>query len=112
MCIRDSVSGLVWHKRLTPDAIGGLGDLEFQTHSHYRPSEEELADSNLDGISDGRDLQRLSFRAAWQRNFQMENGILTTVQTAAAANAFMVQQDRRCRSRPDVYKRQARSTSG
>lgn len=87
------VSGLVWHKRLTPDVIGGLGDLEFQTHSHYRPSDEELADSNLDGIADGRDLQRVSFRAAWQRNYQMENGILTTVQTAAAANAFMVQQD-------------------
>ena len=87
------VSGLVWHKRLTPDVIGGLGDLELQTHAHYRPSNEEWADTNLDDIADGRDMQRVSFRAAWQRNFQADNGILTTFQTAAAANAFMVQQD-------------------
>lgn len=87
------LGGLVWHKRLTPAAIGGLGDLEFQAHAHYRPSTDALQDSNLDGVSDGRDMQRLSFRGAWQRNLLSENGIITTLQGAVAANAFMVQQD-------------------
>ena len=87
------VGGLVWHRRFRPAALGGLGDLEFQTHQHYRPSTEALADTNLDGITDGRDQSRISLRAAWQRNFQSDAGVLTTVQTAAAAHAFMIRQD-------------------
>ena len=86
------VADLTWYRRFTLGSLGGEGGLRFQTHGHYRPSALAL-DSNLDGISEGRDLGRISLRADWRRDWVLTNGMVAAVLGEAVADVYSIGQD-------------------
>ena len=89
------ITDMTWQRRFSPDLIGGEGGLRLQTHSHYRSSDSG-ADSDSDGISDGRDMSRISVTADWRRNWILPGGVLAAVLTEVNGDFYSVGQD-------DVY---------
>lgn len=86
------VSDFTFQRRFTLGTIGGEGGLRFQTHSHYRTSEDG-SDANLDGIADGRDLSRASVRIDWRREWLLPGGIIGAVLGEASADVYQISQD-------------------
>ena len=86
------VADLTWYRRFSLGTLGGEGGLRFQTHGHYRPSTSVL-DGSGDGISDGRDLRRISLRADWRRDFFLTNGMVAAVLGEAVADVYTIGQD-------------------
>ena len=86
------MSDLTFHRRFSLGPLGGEGGLRLQTHNHWRSSESPL-DPDLDGISDGRDLGRISARVDWRRSFLLPMGIEATVLGEASADAYTIAQD-------------------
>lgn len=87
-----ALADLTWARRFTLGPLGGLGRLQFQTHAHFRPSTNPNDDSG-DGIADGRDMQRISLRADWRRNFILTSGIEFSVLGNATADFYAISQD-------------------
>ncbi len=87
------VADLTYHRRFTLGGWGGEGGFELQAHGHERTSNDALADSDSDSIADGRDMQRVSLRADWRRNFLLDNGMEAAVLGEAAADFYMIGQD-------------------
>jgi LPS-assembly protein len=86
------VADLTFHRRFSGGPLGGEGGFRFQTHSHRRSS-DALGDSDGDGISDGRDVARASFRIDWRRNWFLQNGIEIAVAAEGAADIYSIGQD-------------------
>ncbi|WP_050527730.1 LPS-assembly protein LptD [Pseudorhodobacter aquimaris] len=86
------VTDMTYQRRFSPDLIGGEGGLRLQTHSHYRSSDNP-ADSDGDGIGDGRDMARLSLAADWRRNWVLPVGVLGAVTTEVNGDFYRVHQD-------------------
>ncbi len=86
------VGDLTFHRRFSLGPLGGEGGLRFQTHNHYRSSSSPL-DPDLDGISDGRDLGRISARIDWRRSFLLPLGIEGTVLGDLTADAYTIAED-------------------
>lgn len=86
------VGDLTYQRRFSPDSIGGEGGFRIQSHSHYRSSDSAL-DSDADGISDGRDVARLSFTADWRRNWILPAGILGAAFTEMNGDFYSIKQD-------------------
>jgi LPS-assembly protein len=86
------VSDLTFHRRFSLGPLGGEGGLRFQTHNHYRSSSSPL-DPDGDGISDGRDLGRISARIDWRRSFLLPLGIEGTVLGDLTADAYTISED-------------------
>jgi LPS-assembly protein len=86
------VTDLTYQRRFSPDLIGGEGGFRFQTHSHYRSSDNP-ADSDGDTISDGRDMARLSLTADWRRNWVLPAGILAAAMTEINGDLYRIRQD-------------------
>ncbi len=87
------MADLTYHRRFTLGGWGGEGGFEFQVHGHERTSNDALNDVNDDGIADGRDMQRVSLRADWRKNFLLQNGMEAAVLGEAAADFYMIGQD-------------------
>ena len=87
------MADLTYHRRFTLGGWGGEGGFELQAHGHERTSTDALSDSNRDGIADGRDMQRVSLRADWRKNFLLDNGMEAAVLGEAAADFYMIGQD-------------------
>ena len=87
------MADLTYHRRFTLGGWGGEGGFELQAHGHERTSNDALNDSNSDGIADGRDMQRVSLRADWRKNFLLDNGMEAAVLGEAAADFYMIGQD-------------------
>ncbi|MDZ4136985.1 MAG: LPS assembly protein LptD, partial [Paracoccaceae bacterium] len=62
------------------------------SHSHLRTSDSG-ADTDLDGISDGRDVTRLSLYADWRRNWVLPGGLLGGAMADFSADAYSIRQD-------------------
>jgi LPS-assembly protein len=86
------VADLTWYRRFALGTLGGEGGLRFQTHGHYRPS-TSLLDADSDGISDGRDMRRISLRADWRRDWFLTNGMVAAVLGEASADVYTISQD-------------------
>ncbi|MDN5786300.1 LPS-assembly protein LptD [Pseudorhodobacter sp.] len=86
------VTDLTYQRRFTPGLIGGEGGFRVQTHSHYRSSNLP-GDSDGDGISDGRDMARLSFTADWRRNWILPGGVLAAFATELNGDFYRIRQD-------------------
>ncbi|MGV8951599.1 MAG: LPS-assembly protein LptD [Cypionkella sp.] len=87
------VADLTFARRFSLGALGGMGKFQIQAHAHRRSSSEDLADVNMDGIADGRDMRRLSVRADWRRNFQLGAGIQGAILGETAADFYAISQD-------------------
>lgn len=86
------IGDLTWQRRFQPALTGGTAGLTFQTHSHYR-SATNAADSDGDGISDGRDMARATIRADWRRDAVIGPGIQVALLAEAAADLYGIAQD-------------------
>jgi len=86
------LTDLTWQRRFSPKVIGGEGGLRFQTHSHYRSSDSSV-DSNGDGISDGRDVARISVSADWRRNWILPGGVLLAALSDIKGDFYKIRQD-------------------
>lgn len=87
------VADLTFHRRFTPNIIGGEGGLLLQTHSHDRRSTNPLDGLDIDTVADGRDVSRISARIDWRRAFLFPLGVKATVMGEATADAFKVVRD-------------------
>ena len=87
-----ALSDFVLHRRFLPALLGGEGGFEMQAHSLYRPSDVS-ADTNTDGIADGRDMARLSFKGNWRRNWTFDNGMQLSSGVDAEADFYRIGQD-------------------
>ena len=86
------VTDLTYARRFSLGNLGGEGGLRFQTHGHYRPSTSGI-DGDGDGIADGRDLQRLSLKADWRRDWILTNGMIFGVLGEATGDFYVIGQD-------------------
>ena len=86
------IADLTFHRRFSLGPLGGEGGLRLQTHNHYRSSTDPN-DPDLDGISQGRDLSRVSARIDWRRSFLLPVGIEATVLGEMTADAYSIAQD-------------------
>lgn len=86
------LTDLDFHRRFLPAILGGEGEFEIQTHSQSRPSNVST-DTNGDGIADGRDMSRVTFKGDWRRNFTLDSGIEISTEAAAEADFYMIRQD-------------------
>lgn len=87
-----ALSDFVLHRRFVPAILGGEGGFQLQAHSLYRPSDVSV-DTNGDGISDGRDMARLSVRGTWQRTWNFANGMNLSSGLDAEADFYRIGQD-------------------
>ncbi|OZA03948.1 MAG: hypothetical protein B7Y02_16555, partial [Rhodobacterales bacterium 17-64-5] len=86
------LTDLDFHRRFQPALLGGEGEFEVRTHSQYRSSNVAI-DTNGDGIADGRDTSRISFRADWRRNWTLPNGIEISTMADGRADFYAIGQD-------------------
>lgn len=86
------VTDLTYQRRFSPGLIGGEGGFRLQTHNHYRSSTNP-ADTDGDGIGDGRDMGRLSLTADWRRNWVLPVGVLASAMTEINGDFYRVEQD-------------------
>ncbi len=86
------VGDLSFERRFSGGPLGGEAGLRFQTHSHRRASFLPL-DSDGDGISDGRDMERASLRLDWRRGTILSNGIEVTGLGEVTADFYSISQD-------------------
>ena len=84
---------LTFARRFSLGPLGGMGKFQLQTHAHSRASNLTVDGSDADTIADGRDMQRLSLRADWRRNFYLDNGIQLAVLGETAADFYNISQD-------------------
>jgi LPS-assembly protein len=83
---------LTFHRRFSGGPLGGEGGFRLQTHTHRRSS-DGLTDSDGDGISDGRDVARASFRIDWRRAWQTEAGVELALAAEGAADIYNITED-------------------
>jgi LPS-assembly protein len=86
------IGDLTFHRRFSGGALGGMGGFRFQTHSHRRAS-DVIADTDGDGIGDGRDVSRASARIDWRRSWLLPVGIEATIAAEGQADFYDIQQD-------------------
>jgi len=87
-----ALSDFVLHRRFVPALLGGESDFEIQSHSLYRPSDIS-ADTNGDGVADGRDMVRISFKGDWRRNWAFANGMQLSSAVTGEADFYRIGQD-------------------
>ncbi|MFV0491876.1 MAG: LPS-assembly protein LptD [Pseudorhodobacter sp.] len=86
------VADFTWERRFAPRGIGGEAGLRFQTYGHFRSSDSPL-DPDGDGISDGRDVGRMSLNADWRRNWILGGGVLASILGEVTADFYNISQD-------------------
>jgi len=86
------VAGLSYERRFMPANIGGQGVLRFDVMGVNRRS-NALTDSNGDGVTDGRDVARLSFGVDWRRQEILANGMVLGLAAGLNGALYTVRQD-------------------
>lgn len=87
-----TVADLTYARRFTLGASGIEGGLRFRTHGHARGSSARV-DSNLDGISDGRDVARASARLDLRRDWILQGGLQLSALGQGTADLYRIEQD-------------------
>lgn len=85
-----------WTRRFVPGPLGGIASAELEFFAFNRPSSTDIV---------GRDLERLTGRVDWTRNWTTSNGIVFGLTGALVADYFTYQDDA---LRPDPIFRSAR----
>jgi LPS-assembly protein len=83
---------VTWQRRFRPALIGGVGTLTFSTHGHSRRSSDP-ADTNGDGIADGRDVTRASLIGEWRREVLFGPGIQAAALADLRADLYDIRED-------------------
>jgi LPS-assembly protein len=86
------IGDVTFHRRFSGGPLGGESGFRFQTHSHRRAS-DVIADTDGDGIGDGRDVSRVSARIDWRRSWMLPIGIETTIAAEGSADIYNIRQD-------------------
>ncbi|ASM72141.1 MULTISPECIES: LPS-assembly protein LptD [Roseobacteraceae] len=81
-----------FEKRFFPRAVGGELRFSGSAHAHYRESDVDT-DVNLDGIVDGRDVQRVNLGVEWLRSWTLTGGVRAEASLGVEVDAFSVSQD-------------------
>ncbi|UOA27091.1 LPS assembly protein LptD [Pseudosulfitobacter sp. DSM 107133] len=90
--IPTNVFDATFEKRFFPRAMGGELRFGANAHAHYRSSDVDT-DINLDGIADGRDVQRVNVQAEWLRSWTLTGGVRAEASLGVEADAINVAQD-------------------
>lgn len=85
-------SALTLERRVTPELIGGIATLRFDLRGIGRTSDVSI-DANGDGVTDGRDVARLSLGLDWRRQEILGNGMILGLAAAARADLYSISQD-------------------
>lgn len=86
------VGDLVWHRRFSPQLLGGQGGLRFELHGQRRTS-DVTADLDGNGQADGRDVVRASLRADWRRNWLFGPGLSASAIARLDGDLYWIGQD-------------------
>jgi LPS-assembly protein len=86
------VGDLSFVRRVTPDLIGGQGELRFDLHSVGRKSNIPF-DANGDGVTDGRDMTRATLGLNWRRQEVLANGMILGGGLGLTADVFSIRED-------------------
>ena len=81
----------LYERRFFPTAIGGEFRIAATARTHLRDATNP-ADTDGDGVADGRDVSRVNLEADWQRTAFI-GGLQVTSQFGFAADAFDIRQD-------------------
>ena len=87
-----TVTDIGYERRFTPPILGGVAALRLDTHSDNRSSALG-ADTDGDGVADGRDLARVSLSFDWRRNWTTPGGIAVSALSTAALDRYSIVQD-------------------
>lgn len=81
-----------YERRIFPGGLGG--ELRFSTlaHGHRRNSNQTWDGNDFDDYADGRDIGRLNLTADWRRQWVLGPGILASLNTGLAMDAFRINQ--------------------
>ncbi len=89
-----SVEGAVSYiHRFTPDLIGGQGALHFDLRGINRASTVDI-DANGDGVTDGRDVARISAGVEWRGQSVLANGMVAGLGGTLTADYYEIGQDK------------------
>ena len=81
-----------YERRFHPAGLGGELRLGLLAHTHTRSSGLITDGIDPDVWADGRDVQRLTLSADWQRNWTLPGGVLAQFRTGVALDHFEIQQ--------------------
>lgn len=76
-----------WERRMEVPNYGGIATFGVESYTHNRES-HALDDLNGDGVSDGRDMRRLSLYGNWQRDWVTSHGLVFTATGDLRGDAF------------------------
>ncbi|NIZ60744.1 LPS-assembly protein LptD [Sedimentitalea sp. CY04] len=79
-----AIGDIFYQRRYHPAQLGGEVQMTLLTHAHSRDSSDDIV---------GRDITRMTFDANWQREWRLQNGIVTQTQLGFSADAFNIQDD-------------------
>lgn len=79
-------------RRFAPALIGGQAELRFDLHGLNRLSTVDT-DANGDGVTDGRDVARLSLGLGWRRQEILGNGMVLSFGAAVRSDLYQIGQD-------------------
>ncbi len=86
------VGDLTFHRRFTPELIGGEGGLRFQTHSHYRNSNSSARCRRRRHCRWPRSGPSVS-RLDWRRNWILPGGMVASLLGEGSADIYRINQD-------------------
>lgn len=87
-----TVVNLSYERRFAPPLLGGMAAVRLQGHGDYR-SATLGADSDGDGVADGRDLGRISLSFDWRRTWTTTGGLVLSALSTGAVDSYSITQD-------------------
>ncbi|WIY24963.1 LPS-assembly protein LptD [Parasedimentitalea psychrophila] len=82
--IPSSIGDIYYQQRFHPEQLGGELQMTLLAHAHNRSSNTDII---------GRDIARTTVDANWQREWHLQNGVVTQTQFGLSADAFNIQDD-------------------
>ncbi|MGJ8604670.1 MAG: LPS-assembly protein LptD [Marivita sp.] len=87
------IGDLRYNRRFFPTRLGGELRLGFQTHSHFRYSDDDTDGSDDDLVVDGRDVARANLDLSWRDRWTLPAGVRAGAVTQVWVDHFEVGQD-------------------
>jgi len=83
---------LLYERRFAVRGLGGEGGFRLDLGGLYRKSDVDT-DANGDGVTDGRDVARVTMGVDWRRNWVLGNGLVASGMFDLAADFYSISQD-------------------